>query len=132
MDKITITEVKEGVVRIDLRDNTILCQSHEVFNKLIKGECQIEVYNGIINYSPKNVNQDNIEPDNKTKFSIGSEVYLMRDNKPTKVEVNKIVIEETITENKVFYDLKIDSTFTVQRVEENNIFKTKQELLNSL
>lgn len=68
----------------------------------------------------------------ETKYNIDDEVWLMKENKPTKRVVSFIEIIAASTTSKSFiqYGLKFEGE--VERVVENKLFPTKEELLKSL
>ena len=68
----------------------------------------------------------------ETKYNIGQEVWFMKENKPTKQVVGFVEIIAASTTSKSFiqYGLKIEGS--VERVVENKLFPTKEELLKSL
>lgn len=68
----------------------------------------------------------------ETKYNIGQEVWLMKENKPTTQVVDFIEIIAASTTSKSFiqYGLKMEGV--VERVTENHLFSTKEELIKSL
>ena len=74
--------------------------------------------------------------DVKTKFSIGNEVFFMAGNKVKQKYINKIKIELwsplSYDDNgiKILYGIQIANEITY--LNESSIFKTKEDLLNSL
>jgi hypothetical protein len=74
----------------------------------------------------------------ETKFDLGDEVFLLKDNC-----VFKAIICEIITRNAqniydftvtkfIYYNLTNKQNFYMNNYSENELFKTKKELLNSL
>ena len=68
----------------------------------------------------------------ETKYNIGDEVWLMKENKPTKrvVDFIEIIAASTTSKSFIQYGLKIEGD--VERVVESRLFPTKEELLKSL
>lgn len=68
----------------------------------------------------------------ETKFNIGDVVWLMKENKPTTRVVSfiEIIAASTTSECFIQYGLKVEGI--VERVVENHLFSTKEELLKSL
>lgn len=66
------------------------------------------------------------------KFDIGEQVWIMENNRPARFEVKnvKVEIESLVEDHKVTYLLMNQG---VQReVDEKMVFKTKEELIESL
>lgn len=66
------------------------------------------------------------------KFDIGEQVWIMENNRPARFEVKnvKVEIESLVKDHKVTYLLMNQG---VQReVDEKMVFKTKEELIESL
>ena len=71
----------------------------------------------------------------ETKFNIGDVVWLMKENKPTTRVVSfiEIIAASTTSECFIQYGLKVEGVKgIVERVVENHLFSTKEELLKSL
>lgn len=68
----------------------------------------------------------------ETKFNIGDVVWLMKENKPTTRVVSfiEIIAASTTSECFIQYGLKVEGI--VERVVENHLFSTKEELTKSL
>ena len=68
----------------------------------------------------------------ETKYNIGDEVWLMKENKPTKLLVDfiEIIAASTVSKSFILYGLKMGSV--VERVLESRLFPTKEELLKLL
>jgi len=62
-----------------------------------------------------------------TKFNIGDVVWYVSDNKVNKLDVTGVVIDVDDTGTKIEYYLHYDIKLT-----EEELFKTKEELLESL
>ena len=68
----------------------------------------------------------------ETKYNIGDEVWMMKENKPTTriVSFVEIIAASTISKSFIRYGLKTEGV--VERVVESLLFPTKEELLKSL
>lgn len=73
-----------------------------------------------------------------TKYKIGTEVYFMKDNKVSTMEINSIRIDiekdgskDVIYRSKNYQD-PYSGIYTYQEVREAKLFPNKQDLLNSL
>lgn len=133
MRTITIQEISEGVVKINLNYNTVLCQNQEIFDKIIQGKCQIQLYNGIINYPTEEIKQNkNNMKEIKMQFSVGEKVYLMSDNKVVEGEILSRTYNEDKKTVTSLYEVRIGKDNFSNHHSEEKLFKTKQELLNSL
>lgn len=69
----------------------------------------------------------------KTKHNIGDVVWLMKENKPTTQVVSfiEIIAASTTSECFIQYGFKTGGVIA-ERVVENHLFSTKEELLKSL
>ena len=67
----------------------------------------------------------------KTKFNEGDYAFLMRHDKVLRIKVEKIHIKVSRGLTKINYDL-FSHTLQMHDVTENGLYKTKQELLDSL
>lgn len=68
----------------------------------------------------------------KMQFSLGEKVYLMSDNRVTRGEIISRTYFEDKEEKENRYEIRVEgSSFSTTHPEEK-LFKTKQELLNSL
>ena len=69
----------------------------------------------------------------ETKYNIGDELWLMKENKPTTQVVSfiEIIAASTISECFIQYGFKTGDIIA-ERVVENHLFSTKEELLKSL
>ena len=67
-----------------------------------------------------------------TKYNLGDEVWLMKENKPTTrvVDFIEIIVASTTSKSFILYGLKMGSE--VERVVESHLFPTKEELLKNL
>lgn len=64
----------------------------------------------------------------KTKFDIGDIVFLISNNKVSSQKVTGLAIDVEDGKVEVSYSL----TFSESKVDESKLFKTKEELINSL
>ncbi len=64
----------------------------------------------------------------KTKFNIGDIVFLISNNKVSSQKVTGLAIDVEDGKVEVSYSL----TFSESKVDESKLFKTKEELINSL
>lgn len=69
----------------------------------------------------------------ETKYNIGDVVWLMKENKPTTQVVSfiEIIVASTTSECFIQYGFKTGGVIA-ERVVENHLFSTKEELLKSL
>ena len=68
----------------------------------------------------------------ETKYNIGDDVWMMKENKPTKRLVSFIETITASTTSKSFIQYGLKNEGVVERVVENLLFPTKEELLKSL
>lgn len=68
----------------------------------------------------------------KMQFSVGEKVYLMSDNKVVEGEILSRTYNEDKKTTKTFYEVRIGRDSFSNTHSEEKLFKTKQELLNSL
>lgn len=64
----------------------------------------------------------------KTKFDIGDIVFLISNNKVSSQKVTGLAIDVEDGKVEVSYSL----TFSESKIDESKLFKTKEELINSL
>jgi hypothetical protein len=65
----------------------------------------------------------------KTKYDIKDNVWLINENKAVRMFVTGLVVTFTESDN---HDVKYDLNYTLCEIPENKLFKTKEELLESL
>ncbi len=65
----------------------------------------------------------------KTRFDIKDNVWLVNENKAVRMFVTGLVITATDSDN---YEVKYDLNYSLCDIPENRLFKTKEELLESL
>lgn len=68
----------------------------------------------------------------KMQFSVGEKVYLMSDNKVVEGEILSRTYNEDKKISKSLYEVRIGKDNFSNHYSEEKLFKTKQELLNSL
>ena len=65
----------------------------------------------------------------KTRFDIKDNVWLVKENKAVRMFVTGLVITATDSDN---YEVKYDLNYSLCEIPESQLFKTKEELLESL
>ena len=65
----------------------------------------------------------------KTRFDIKDNVWLVNENKAVRMFVTGLVITATDSDN---YEVKYDLNYSLCEIPESQLFKTKEELLESL
>ena len=65
----------------------------------------------------------------KTKYDIRDNVWLVNENKAVKMIVTGLVITTTEPDS---YEVKYDLNYSLCEIPESRVFKTKEELLESL
>ena len=65
----------------------------------------------------------------KTKYDIKDNVWLINENKAVRMFVTGLVVTFTESDNR---DVKYNLNYSLCEIPENKLFKTKEELLESL
>lgn len=65
----------------------------------------------------------------KTKYDIKDNIWLVDDNKAKRMFITGLVVTFTDNDN---YEVKYDLNYSLCEIPENKLFKTKEELLESL
>lgn len=73
----------------------------------------------------------------KIKFKPGDKGWAMYQNAPTELEIYKVSVYSSLDDNGdvvvyIDYSIKIDGKYSIYSFNDDSMFKTKEELLESL